>query len=541
MNFIFHNGRVITVDRDNDSATAVAVEGNKIFAVGSDDEILELGGDRTELIDLGGKSLLPGFNDSHLHLVGYALTAAKVDLRHCKSIEQVVSEIKNFISEGKVEKGQWVLGWGWDHGLFKEKRMPDRRVLDRAAPENPLSIMRTCCHICSVNTSALRKAGILINPPTLDGGSVETDEEGAPTGVLKEKAMQLVMNLIPPADTDMLKGLIKSAARDFLAAGLTSVQTDDLAALGSEKLPELIEAYQDLESSGNLGLRINLQPLLMTVDELKSFLELGYKTGQGSEFFKIGPLKLLTDGSIGGRTALLSAPYNDSIDNCGIAVLSRHELEKLVELAHRNGMQVASHAIGDAAIDMVLGVYEDVNRRYLRSDPRFRIIHASVVRQDLLERFSSQGVIADIQPSFIPSDNALVDLHLGMERASWTYRWKDFVDCGIITACGTDCPVENYEPLATINAALTRQDMNGNPPGGWFPDQKLSLADTLHMYTLGSAYCSFEEDIKGSITAGKLADMVVLSGDITAKEPEVIKDLKVDLTMVGGEIAFRRQ
>lgn len=540
MNFIFHNGRVVTVECDKDSATAVAVKGNKIFAVGSDEEILALGNDGTKLIDLGGRPLLPGFNDSHLHLIGYALNAAKVDLRQCRSIEHVVGEIQNFIIEREIEKGQWVLGWGWNQSLFKEGRMPNRHDLDRAAPDNPLMIMRTCCHISSVNSIALKQAGIYSNPPIFDGGTVEIGVDGVSTGVLKEKAISLVMDLTPSADTDMLKDLIKSAARDFLAAGLTSVQTDDLAALGSKKLPELIQAYRELETSGSLGLRINLQPLLMTIDELQSFLELGCRTGQGSDFFKIGPLKLLTDGSIGGRTALLSFPYAESTVNFGIAVLSRDELKKLVELAHKNGMQIAAHAIGDAAIDMVLDIYEDVSRQYLPSDPRFRIIHASVVRQDQLERFRIQGVIADIQPSFISSDFGLVDLHLGKERASWTYRWKDFAKYNIKMAGGSDCPVENYKPLHGIYAATTRQDKQGYPPGGWFPEQKLDLDEALHMYTMGSAYCSFEEDIKGSIKAGKLADMVVLSGNISATEPEMIKNIRVDLTMVDGKIVYRR-
>lgn len=541
MNYIFYNGRVVTVEGDKESATAVAVKGNKIFAIGRDEEILALANNGTELTDLGGRSLLPGFNDSHLHLIGYALNAAKVNLSQSRSIEHVVGEIQNFIIEREIEKGQWVLGWGWNQSLFEEGRMPNRHDLDRAAPDNPLLIMRTCCHISSVNTIALKQAGIYSNPPIFDGGTVETGVDGVSTGVLKEKAISLVMNLISSADTDMLKDLIKAAANDFLAAGLTSVQTDDLAALGSKKLPELIQAYRDLETSGSLGMRVNLQPLLMTIDELHSFLELGCRTGQGSEFFKIGPLKLLTDGSIGGRTALLSATYADSTVNCGIAVLSRDELKKLVELAHKNGMQIAAHAIGDAAIDMVLDVYEDVSRQYFRFDPRFRIIHVSVVRHDQLERFRIQDVIADIQPSFIPSDYGLVDLHLGKERASWTYRWKDFVKCNIKTACGSDCPVESYKPLDGIYAAMTRQDKKGYPPGGWFPEQKLDLNEVLHMYTMGSAYCSFEEDIKGSIKAGKLADMVVLSGNITATEPEMIKNLTVDLTMVDGKIVYRRQ
>ncbi len=540
MNLIFFNGRVLTIDQQQQEARAVAIKADRIVAAGGDDEILALKSDSTEMIDLAGRTLLPGFNDSHMHLISYASTAQKVDLRYCTSIEQVVGEIQAFIIEGNIEKGEWVLGWGWDQVFFQGNRMPDRDDLDRASSEHCVVIMRTCCHILSANTEALKKAGIDRQPVIIKGGNIETDAQGVPTGVLEEKAMQIVMDLFPPLDKDKLKELIKLAAGDFLAAGLTSVQTDDLTSLGAIRSPLLIDAYRELELSGELPLRVNLQALLPAADELQYFLECGYRTGQGSDNFKIGPLKLLTDGSIGGRTALLSAPYENDPENYGVAVLSRGEVEQLVSLAHSSGLQVAVHAIGDAAVSMVLDIYADVSRCFPRSDPRFRIIHASVVSSSILDRFKEQSVIADIQPSFTPSDYVLAEKHLGPKRSAWTYRWKDFIRRGIRLAGGSDCPVENYEPLEGIHAAVTRQDKNGNPPGGWFSDQCLSLDEALYIYTMGSAYCSYEEDIKGSIAAGKLADLVVLSEDITTTEPSKIRDLKVDMTVVGGKIAYIR-
>ncbi len=540
MDLIFYNGRVLTIDYQQQEARAVAVKAGKIAAVGDDSEVLALKSDMTTMVDLAGRTLVPGFNDSHMHLLSHALTAEKVDLRHCKGIEQVIAEIQDFIRKKRIKTGEWVFGWGWDQVFFNENRMPEREDLDRASLEHPVAIMRTCCHILSVNSAALKKAGIDRQPAKIRGGNVVTGLQGLPTGVLEEKAMRLVMDLFPPMDRDMLKELIKSAAEDFIAAGLTSVQTDDLTALGGKKSPLLVDTYRELELSGELPLRINLQALLPTMDELQYFLKCGYRTGQGSDMFKIGPLKLLTDGSIGGRTALVSTPYEDDPENYGVVVLPRSELKQLVRLAYENDMQVAVHAIGDTAVNMVLDVYEETTQNFPRSDPRFRIIHVSMSSPSILERFEEQNVIADIQPSFIPSDHVLVDRHLGLKRAAWTYRWKDFIERGIRLAGGSDCPVESYKPLEGIHAAVTRQDKNGNPPGGWFPDQCLSLEQALYIYTMGSACCTFEENIKGSITEGKLADLVVLSEDIKAAEPSMIRDIEVDMTIVGGNIAYSR-
>ena len=544
MQTIFYNGKVKTMDFSDNSGyeqyEAVAVKDGLIAAVGSSEEILAMKTGQTELVDLKGRSMLPGFNDCHLHLTGHALTRTKVDLRHCTSLDELVEAVAGFIRENDLQKSEWVLGWGWDQSLFADKKMPTRSYLDRAAPDNPVSLMRTCCHINAVNTIALQKAGIDKSSREIEGGTVEVDEQGIPTGILEEKAMKLVTGLLPPFDKEKIKELITLATSDFAAAGLTSVQTDDLAFLGGELAPVLIEAYRELETSGDLPVRINLQALLQTEDELQVFLDQGFRTGMGSEYFKIGPLKLLTDGSIGGRTALLSSAYSDRPDLYGVSVLTEEELRNLVKLGHCNGLQVAAHAIGDAAIGMVLDSYEEALKNCPAEDPRFRVIHSSIVSDQLLKRYREKNVIADIQPLFVPSDFDLVDRHLGSERATWTYRWKDILDEGIATGCGSDCPVESYEPLLTVHAAVTRQDKNGNPPEGWFPDQRLPLDQVLYIYTMGSAYCSFEENIKGSVIPGKLADLVVLSEDIDQVEPARIRDLKVDLTIVGGKTVFQR-
>ncbi|MEW5785131.1 MAG: amidohydrolase [Bacillota bacterium] len=537
MDLILHNGNIITMDKRSPRVRAVAARGGKIVASGQDAAVLTLREPATTVVDLKGKTVVPGFNDSHMHLLGYALTRNMVDLRRCHGAGELARAIQGHIREHEIGQGAWVFGWGWDQTLFADREMPTRADLDIASTEHCLVALRTCGHLCAVNTATLRAAGIFEKPPAVKGGSVAVDKHGVPTGVLAEKAMDLVLGLLPSIGKDIIKALILMAAEDFLKAGLTSVQTDDLAHFKGD-VSEVLNAYIELDQAGAMPLRVNAQLLLPTLEKLRAFLAMGYRTGFGSDFFKIGPLKLLTDGSLGGRTAYLAAPYSDDPGSRGIPVLNRELLEELVETAHAAGMQVAAHAIGDAAVEMALDSFARAQKSHPRDDPRFRIIHASFVRPDLLDRFKRQRLAADIQPAFVPSDSPFVEDRLGPDRARWVYCWRSFLEKGIRMGGGSDCPVESYQPLLGLHAAVTRQDLSGHPPGGWFPGQKLTVEEALAIFTLGSAYCSFEEDLKGSITPGKLADMVVLSEDITRINPDQIKDMTVEMTVMHGKLVW---
>lgn len=539
MDLILYNGNIITMDKSSPRARAVAVQGGRITAAGADSDILSLRKPGTDLVDLKGKTVVPGFNDSHMHLLGYALTLNAVDLSRCRSRGELVQAIRDFIRKNGIPPGEWVFGWGWEQTNFPDKRMPTREDLDLASCGHRLVIIRTCTHISTANTLALQAAGVFERPPAVEGGSVELDEGGVPTGILKETAQSLVLGLLPPLDKEKIQALVLTAMSNFIKAGLTSVQTDDLPHFSGD-FRELLAAYGELDAAGRLPLRVNAQMLLPSREKLQDFLSLGRRTGSGSLFYKIGPLKLLTDGSLGGRTAFLSAPYSDDPANLGIPVLERALLENLVETAHAAGMQVAAHAIGDAAAEQVLDVFDRAQARHPRTDPRFRMIHASVVRPEHLDRFRQHEIIADIQPSFVPSDSPFVEDRLGPERLRWVYSWKDLLDRGIRLSGGSDCPVESYRPLLGLHAAVTREDLSGHPVGGWRPDQKLTVEQALQIYTLGSAYSTFEEEIKGSITPGKLADMVVLSADITRIDPREIKDITVEMTVVNGRVAWSR-
>jgi predicted amidohydrolase YtcJ len=537
MDLIIFNGSVLTMDAGSPRAEAVAVRDGKIAAAGSNEEILGFRREQTILIDAGGKSVLPGFHDSHLHLYGYAMMKGMVDLSGLMGIDQLQSRLRKHIRDLNPAHGEWIMGRGWDQTPYRERRMPDRHDLDRVSAGHPIMLMRKCGHVCVLNTAALKAAGIFEQAPVVEGGLAELGADGRPTGILKENAMELVTPPVRETTGDVIKSLITTAAQDFVRAGLTSVQSDDLSAYSGDP-SALFTAYLELAAEGRLPLRVNEQMLLPLPDKLKRVMDMGYKTGYGNDFFRIGPLKLLTDGSFGGRSASLSEPYSDDPGNSGIALFTREQLKELVSMAHRAGMQVAAHAIGDRAIAVILDVFREAQEEHPRVDPRFRVVHASLTPPELLDKFKEQGVLADVQPGFVPSDLPFIEHRLGKTRALSAYCFKGFLKRGIHAGGSSDCPVEDYRPLTGIHAAVNRQGHDGKPKEGWMPEQKLTLHEALYRYTMGSAYNAFEEGTKGSISAGKLADLVILSGNIEKINPERIKDLTIEKTIVGGKIAF---
>ena len=537
MDLIIINGSVLTMDKENPLVEAVAVKNGKIAAAGTNGEILGLRREGTLVIDAGGKSVLPGFHDSHLHLYGYAITKSMVDLTGLTGIDELQTRLRNHIQSLDPAHGEWIVGRGWDQTHYREQRMINRHDLDRVSLRHPILLKRKCGHVCVLNTFAMKLAGIYEQPPVVEGGLIELDQDGKPNGILKENAMELVALPAGEKSQETVKALITLATRDFVKAGLTSIQADDLGAFPGD--PSLLfEAYLDLASQGQLLLRVNEQMLLQKTDQLKKVIEMGYRTGVGNDSFRIGPLKLLTDGSFGGRSALLSAPYTDDPGNCGIALFAGDSLRELVTLAHMEGMQVAAHAIGDRAIAELLDIYREVQEEFPREDPRFRVIHASMATPELLDRFKEQAVLADVQPGFVPSDLPFLEHRLGKTRASSAYCFKDFLKRGIPLGGSSDCPVEDYRPLMGIHAAVNRQGHDGEPRDGWLPEQKLTIQEALYLYTMGSAFNAYEENLKGSISAGKLADLVILSGSIEKIDPEQIKDLSVEKTIVGGKVVF---
>lgn len=540
MDLILTNGKVVTMDSSNPIAEAVAVKNGKFTKVGTNDEVLSLKTKDTKVIDLNNKLLVPGFNDAHLHLLNYGYSLQMVDLAGSRSIEEIINRTKDFISKNDIATSEWVKGKSWNHEFFtSEKRFPNRYDLDKISKDHPICLTRACLHVTVVNSKALELIGVDKNTPQPEGGHFDIDENGEPLGIFRENARYLVYDNIADPGVDEIKEMIIAASESALSQGITSVQTDDFEALPGKNFENVLRAYKELDREGKLPIRIYEQCLLPHIDRLNNFLERGYRTGQGNEFFKIGPLKLLGDGSLGARTAYMCEPYADDPSTSGIPVFTQDELDKLVARAHDAGMQVAIHSIGDKIMYMAFDSIKKAQEKNPKDDSRHGIVHCQITDETLLNRFKELDAIAYIQPIFTSTDLGIVEDRIGKERTEKSYVWKTFFDKGIHVAFSSDCPVEPLDVLPGIYAAVTRENLEGYPEGGWMPEQKISVAEALYAFTLGAAYASFEEDIKGSITEGKLADMTVLSEDIYNIDPHKIKDVKVEMTFVGGKLSYK--
>lgn len=540
MDLILTNGNIITMSEFKSKATAVAIKNGRFSKIGIDDEVLALRNNNTEIIDLEGKTVLPGFIDSHMHLLGYGSNLEKCDLRKVKSIDTLIEETKKFIGNKKIESGKWILGRGWNQDFFDTKRFPTRYDLDKISTNHPICLIRACGHICVVNSKALELAGINKTTSQIAGGRFDTDETGNPLGIFRENALNLIYQKIPEPNIQDIENMIVTASKKLLSKGITSVQTDDFCVISQKNYQKVLDAYFALNKDKKLPIRVYEQCLLPKIDLLKEFLNKGYTTGYGDEFFKIGPLKLLGDGSLGARTAYLSKPYNDDPSTCGIALYTQEELDELVLTAHNAGMGVAIHAIGDKMMYMSFESIEKAQNSNHRKNPRHAIIHCQITDKKLLDIFKELNVIAHIQPIFLDYDIHIVEKRLGKDRAKTTYNWKSLFNRGVHVACGSDCPVEETDVLHGIYSAITRKDLQGYPKNGWLPEQKLSLHEAIYGFTLGAAYASFEENIKGSIEPNKLADMVVLSENIYKIPEDNIKDIEIEMTFVNGKLLYAK-
>jgi predicted amidohydrolase YtcJ len=529
----FINGKIHAME--GFATEAVAVSGERITALGSTKEISELCDSDTEIVDLKGRCLLPGFNDSHMHLILYGLTYEKIDLRGLTSIEDIIRAGSAYIEQKNRQDGEWVLGYGFDQNLFKGKQLPRKEDLDQISSKHPIIIDRICGHVGTANTLALKMAGVT-KDTVVTGGVIDRDKDGNPTGIFREAALEWLQSCIPNPKAEKLKDIIKNTAEEALALGLTSIQTNDSEA---KEYDSALEAYRSLAEQGELKIRIYEEVNATRPEQLKKFLDAGIQKGYSDDYFKIGNIKLFLDGSLGARTARLRNGYSDDPNNMGIFIHTQEEVDALVGIAHKAGMQVACHAIGDGAVVQCIDAIE----KAMKNEPkqlRHRIVHCQIADKDLFDRMAQLGIAADIQPPFTASDYTIVEDRIGEARAKRSYAWRTMLDYGISLGGGSDCPVETFDPLWGIYCAVTRADGRGEPAGGWLPSEKLSVEEAVKLYTIGSAYLAFEENQKGTIKEGKLADMVVLSEDIFEVKPEDIKNIKVLMTIVGGKIQYTR-
>lgn len=537
----FYNGNILTMEDDKRSVESVVIENGKITFCGTYKDGIEQIDEGFDKIDLAGRTLMPGFNDSHMHLLNYGLSQYKANLFEIDSIPNIQNRLLNFVNnEGMKAFGKWVVGYGWNHIYFQEKRLLNKDDIDSIIKDRPVFLSRACGHICVVNSKALELAGINKDTKDPEGGKIDRDPEtGEPTGILRENALYMAYNMIPmPEDVDKIKDLIEIGIKNANKAGLTSIQTDDFSHVKSYN--KVIEAYTQLKEEGNLNARINLQMLLMNLDILNNFLELNIRTGDGDESLRFGPLKLLADGSLGSRTAALEEPYSDDGTTDGVLIYKDEEIYEILKTAYTNGLQTVVHAIGDKCMNQILDCYKSLMEEHPKEDPRFRIIHAQIASNEIFDKFKDLKVIADVQPVFMKTDMHMAEDRVGPERIKTSYAWKTMIDKGIHLSGGSDCPIEPFDPILGVYSAVTRKDLQGNPKEGWYSQESLDVYEGLKLYTTNSAYSTFEENIKGKIKEGMLADLIILSDNIMDTKEEDIKNIKIDMTFVGGKIVYER-
>ena len=524
---VIRNAKVWTVDPALPSAEAVAIAGGRIVAVGGNSGVQEWAGPKTRVVDAAGASVLPGFNDAHVHFVTGGFHLQQVDLRDAATPEEFSRRVATHAR--KLPKGQWILGGHWDHELWGGAP-PSREWLDTAAPDHPLFVARYDMHSAVANSVALQAAGITASTPDPDGGTIAKNARGEPTGFLKDSAMGLVYRVIPPHTEEHLLAVVRAALGEARRLGVTSVQDISRA--------DYLRAYHKLCAAGELTARIYA---ITPIEQWEATLHAGLSAGFGNPWLRTGALKAFSDGSLGSTTALFFDPYNDAPHTCGLAmpVLSPDgNLERIAIEADRAGLQLVFHAIGDRANRIVLDIFAAVARRNGPRDRRCRVEHAQHLHPADFPRFRELGVIASMQPSHVIDDGRWAEKRIGRERMKTTMPCRSLLDHGARLALGTDWTVAPLDPLLTLYAAVTRATLDGKHPGGWVPEQKITLAEAIEAYTMGSAYAEGTESWKGSLTVGKAADVVVLDRDLFATPPENLRDAKVRMTITAGNVVY---
>jgi predicted amidohydrolase YtcJ len=469
-----------------------------------------------------------------MHFMSWMDTLELMDLKPCRSIEDLKGVLKTHMDEHPLPEGEWYRGRGWNHSFMG--RMPNRHDLDELSPQNPLALTRVCGHVVVVNSAALKLLGIT-SDTRIEGGVIELEEDGIPSGVLCEAAVRFVYNRIPRLqDSDMLR-LLEKYGPQVASYGLTTLNSDDMSMFRFD-FRRAIDFYTAAEKAEKLPFRLRQQFSLPKRDLLIDFLSEGWRTGDGTPLYQIGPLKLLCDGSLGGRTALLRRDYADKPGERGVAMHKQEDLNELIYLAHSSGMQVAAHAIGDMALDMCLDAFEAAQTA-APGIARHQIVHAQIADDGQLDRMKKLGVGAAIQPCFVPSDHNMACERLGSEWANRSYRWKTMLRKGIALSAGSDAPVEDPRPLYGIHAAVTRQSQSGEPKGGWVSEERLSVAEALSLYTWSNAWHGGNEKRRGEIVPGRDADLVVLDRDPFLTPASDLWKIGVAMTVCGGRITYR--
>ncbi len=531
---IINNARVWTVDPNQPRAGAIAIRGERIVAVGSAGEINSWRGESTRVIDAHGHLLLPGFNDAHVHFANGALSLEALNLRDSATAAEFAQRIAE--RAAVAPPGEWVTGGGWDDQVWAQKgghdELPTRQLIDATTRSVPVLVSRLDGHMVLANSAALKIIGITRNTPDPPGGEIVRDSNGEATGILKDSAQELAYAKLPPLSHERRLEAVRRAMAYAARIGITSVQDMNVPC-------EDVAAYAELARGGELTLRIYIAP---SIRGWLNQAEAGLQNAIGSPWLRYGAVKAFADGSLGSSTAYMFAPYRDAPESYGLLredMLPTDKIRGELIRVDRAGLQACIHAIGDRAVSIVLDLYAEVERQGDSRDRRFRIEHAQHVAPKDFARFRDLHVVASMQPYHAIDDGQWAERRISQDLATNSYAWRTMLDNNVHLAFGTDWPVAPLEPLTSLYAAITRATLDGRHPNGWHCEQKLTVAEAIEAYTLGSAYAEFQEKRKGSITVGKLADVVLLSDDLFSIDPNAIREVRVELTVVGGRIVYQ--
>ncbi len=522
---IITNARIWTGNAEQPYAEAMAVSGDKITAVGSKSEVMKHGSGEGTVIDLGGRFVAPGFIDSHVHMLQGGSNLASVQLRDASTPEEFIRRIKEYAAT--LKPGTWILGGDWD-GMGWEN-LPQRNWIDSVTPDNPVFVSRLDGHMALANSLAMKLAGIDSKAKDVSGGSIERDGRGEPTGIFKDNAMDLISVKIPEQSEEEVNRALMAAMNYLASNGVTSVHAVDAAAYA--------DALERVRARGEQITRIYY---LQTISRWKDMKEQVEREGNGDRWLRTGGVKGFVDGSLGSHTAAFIEPYTDLQTDTGLFVNSEEDLLNWIMESDKAGLQVVIHAIGDRAINFLLNAYEKTASVNGERDRRFRIEHSQHIAPADIERYGQLKVIASMQPYHAIDDGRWAEKYIGPDRVKTTYAFRSLLDSGATLAFGSDWFVAPATPLEGIYAAVTRRTLDGKNPDGWVPEQKITVEEALKAYTINAAYASLEEDLKGSLEPGKLADFVVLDRDITAIDPVEIWNVKALQTWVGGKKVFDR-
>lgn len=529
--FAVLNAKIWTGDSSQPWAEALAADGERITAVGSNAQIEELAGG-AQVIDGGGRLLVPGFIDTHLHFLQGGFSLSMVQLRDAATPEEFTARIQAFAAT--VPPGTWILEGTWDHELWGGE-LPRRDWIDEVTPDHPVWVGRLDGHMALANSAALKAAGITKDTEDVEGGTIVRYDNGEPTGIFKDNAMDLVYPAIPDPSPEMKDRALDAAMKHVNEQGVTSVHH-----VGSW---DHLETFTRAWKAGRLSTRIYDSVPLSTWERLRDTVaagEYGGSDGRGDAWLRIGGLKGFVDGSLGSHTAAFFDPYTDQPDDSGFYINTPEDLYEWISGADEAGLHALVHAIGDRANDMLLDTYERVAQENGERDRRFRIEHAQHLAPADLARFADLGVIPVMQPYHAIDDGRWAEKLIGPERLKGTYAFRSLLDAKAKVVFGSDWTVAPATPIEGIYAAVTRRTLDGMTPDGWMPEEKISVEEALAAYTVTAAYASFEEDEKGTLSAGRLADFVILERDLFSIPAEELRDVKVDVTVVGGKVVFER-